>query len=208
MKHRRNWIIGIILSVTAAFAALQTVSAPHQDSPLSTPPVTVTQESAFAPPTESPTAEAVVSPSDTPAFQGCSYSWAYLDAPELTQALDAAVKKMDPAASAVATQFGEDCHKGDGSVTFGAMETDFYIRKPVTDLLAEDAFGNWMHEVMQIVIQIPRDQIPGPNYGFVEFTFEKSESERVILRVPIQEYISNAQELTGAELFQLFISKP
>lgn len=196
MKHRRNWIIGIVLSATAAVVALQTVSAPQQETPLSTPPA------------DTPTPEEVVLPSDTPEFQGCSYSWAYHDAPELTQFLDDTVKEMDSAASAVATQFGEDCHKGDGSVSFGAMETDFYIRKPVTDLLEEEAFGTWMHEVMQVVIQIPREQIPGPNYGFVEFVFEKSENERAVVRVPIQEYIADAQDLTGTELFQLFIPKP
>lgn len=191
MKHARNWIIGIALSATAAFVALQTASAPQQDSPPAAP-ATSTVETAAPLPT------------DTPEFQGCSYSWAYHDAPELTQSLDAAVKEMDTAASAVATQFGEDCHKGDGSITFGAMETDFYIRKPVEDLLAEESFGEWMHEVLQIVIQIPREQIPGPNYGFVEFWFEKNESEHIVIRVPIQNYLDEAQGLTGMELFKAF----
>ncbi len=193
MKHRRNWIIGIVLSATATFFALQTVSAPEQAEVTSAPPITFT-------------VEIQVTETDTPApsFQGCAYTWAYYGAPELTATLDAAIKELDPAASAVATQFGEDCVSADGTVTFGVMETDFTVRLPVDDLTKEDEFGNWMAQVLQIVTQIPREEIPGPNYGFVEFWFEKNESEQIVFRVPIQEYLNNAQGMSGAELFQMF----
>ena len=192
MKHRRNWIIGIVLSATATFVALQTVSAPEKESALSAPPLTFT-------------VEIQLTETDTPVpSQGCAYTWAYHDAPELTQTLDAAVKELNPSASAIATQFGEDCVAADGTATFGVMETDFTVRFPVDDLTKEDEFGNSMAQVMEIVTQIPREDIPGPNYGFVEFWFEKNESEHIVFRVPIQVYLNNAQGKSGAELFQMF----
>lgn len=197
MKHRRNWIIGAVLSTAAALIALQTVSAPEKEAAFPS------LEAASV--TEAPATE-TASPTSPP--QGCAYSWAYRDAPQLTQTLDAQVKELNPNASASATQFGEDCHKADGSVSFGTMETDFKVRLPVDDLTKEDEFGNWIAQVMQAVTAIPREEIPGPNYGFVEFWFEKTEAEHIVFRVPIQEYLNNAQGRSGAELFQMFNKKP
>lgn len=195
MKHRRNLIIGAVLSAVTAVIALQTVSAPQQDLPL-TPPTDSTS-----------TAEEVLS-TDAPALQGCAYSWAYQDAPELTQKLESRIQELNPKASATATQFGEDCHKTDGSVTFGVMQTDFKVRLPVDDLTKEEEFGNWIAQVLNVVTGIPREEIPGPNYGFVEFWFEKNETERIAFRVPIQEYLATAQGKSGAELFQMFYAPP
>lgn len=196
MKHRRNWIIGAVLSTAAAVVALQTVSAPQQDSPL--PPTL----------TESPTDVETIVSTEPPAFQGCAYTWAYRGAPELTGTIDAKIKKLNPNADAVATQFGEDCLKADGSVTFGVMQTDFKVRLPVEDLTKEDEFGNWIAQVMQAVIEIPRGEIPGPNYGFVEFRFEKNEAEHITFRVQIQEYLNDAQGKSGADLFRIFYVPP
>jgi hypothetical protein len=47
-------------------------------------------------------------------------------------------------AQADAFAFREDCVHTDGSKTFLAMETDFNIKLPVTDLADEDAFGDWI----------------------------------------------------------------
>ncbi len=87
------------------------------------------------------------------------------------------------------------------------METDFYIHLPVENLTDEETLGNWMAQTLPIVAEIPRGEIQG-NYGFVEFWFEKSEAEHVIVRVPIQKYMNEAQEKTGAELFQIFSKAP
>ena len=144
----------------------------------------------------------------SPAAQGnCAYQWAYKDAPELTKFIDDAVKALNQEASARAQYYGEDCVYADGTSTFSAMETDFYIRLPVDDLSQEEDFGNWVAQVMEIAIQIPREELSG-NYGFVEFWFEKSETEYITFRVPIQQYIDKARGESGVELFQLFYSQP
>ena len=186
MKHKRNWIIGIVLSTTAAFAALQTVNAPSQNESATDTPIAI-----------------IITETSAPPSGNCYFTWATKDAPELTKKLDGAVKKLNPDASATVTLFGEDCTYGDGSSTFGVMQTDFKIRLPIEDLTKHEDFGNWISQTMSIITQIPREEIQG-NWGFVEFWFKKSESENIILRVPIQKYADEAKEKTGEELFNMF----
>lgn len=192
MKRASKWAVGIVLTAAAAFAAYRSVTAP--------PPEPVTQTAVIvltAVETESPDPN-----------QPCAFQWAYLDLPELTSEFDSALKAMNPQAAGRAQAFGENCIQTDGSAVFGAMETDFYVHLQVDALDREEDFGNWIAHVLEIVIQIPRESLEGPNYGFVEFTFEKSEAERIIFRVPIQQYLDDAMGISGAELFQMFSPKP
>ncbi|MDP2777483.1 MAG: hypothetical protein Q8O48_07555 [Anaerolineales bacterium] len=196
MKHKRNWIIAIILSAAAGFVALQNVAAPTHDAATPDAVITITAETTLT-----------GSETITPIYEGCSYVWGYHDAPELTEKVDAAVRAMNEQASARASLFGEDCIFADGQSTFGAMETDFYVRLPVADLTAEAAFGDWMAQVLPIITQIPREQMQG-NYGFVEFWFEKNDAEFIILRVPIQRYLDEGRDKTGPDLFHMFNNPP
>lgn len=187
MKRAGKVIIGAALTTAiAVFGALQTVSAPANETV--TPP----------PASETPAASQT---------EPCGFMWATKDAPELTASFDSAVKALNVEATGRAEFFGEDCVYADGSATFGVMETDLYAHLPVDDLSKDEEFGNWVAQLMQIVTQIPRENLPG-NYGFVEFTFEKTEAERIIFRVPIQQYLNEAQGKNGAELFHLFYSPP
>ncbi len=175
-----------LITAIAVFGALQTVSAPANETVTSLPASETSAAAQTGP---------------------CSYMWAYKDAPELTASFDSAIKALNAEATGRAEYYGEDCVYEYGSATFSTMETDFYTRLPVDDLSKEDEFGNWVAQVMEIVTQIPREELPG-NYGFVEFLFEKNESERIAFRVPIQQYISDAQGKSGAELLRLFYSPP
>jgi hypothetical protein len=196
MKHKRNWAIGIILSAAAAFAALQNVAAPTQEIETPESVITIT-------PTVEPSPIVGVDNSGS-----CGYIWAYHDDPELTVKVDEAIRQLDPAASANAQQFGEDCVYEDGHSTFSVMETDFYVHRPIEDLTDNESFGNWMAQVMTLVTKIPREELKGNNYGFVEFWFDKSETEHLVVRVPIQKYLDKARGKTGVELLQLFIEFP
>jgi len=175
MKNRRNWIVGIALTATAAFVAVQNVSAPA--------------------PNETSASE--------PAYEGCAYTWAYHDDSVLTEMLNTQIKGLDENASGRATLFGEDCIYPDGHSTFGVMETDFYIQLKVEDLSDEESLGNWISESMTVVTELPREEIQGGRYGFVEYSFE-AESEKTTIRVPIQKYLDEANEKSGTELFQMF----
>jgi hypothetical protein len=144
-------------------------------------------------------------PTPSTSQQDCGFTWAYHDLPEVTASLDAAVKTFNPNASSHATAFGEDCVGNDGQfVRFAAMETDFYVTLFVSDLKDYASFGNWITQVMQIVNSFPPDMLAGTRSGFVEFRFEKSESESIGLRVPIQGYNETANGIIGEELFRMY----
>lgn len=203
-KRNRNWIIALVLTAAAGFVAVQTGLAPSSNGAALTPvnDLTTSGSGITDTPTVSDTPVA-----DTPSYEGCAYVWAYHDAPDITAKVDAAIRALNSDASGHASLFGEDCVYADGHSTFGAMETDFYVYLPVKDLKNNEAFGNWMAQVLPLIVQIPREEIQG-NYGFVEFWFKKSETEHVIARVPVQDYLDKAQGITGAELFRRYLPTP
>lgn len=170
---------GLLAALTAAAASLLTLARGTFTADIS------------APPTATPTA---ASPSVPPQ---CAYVWAYHDLPEISAELQAAVQAILPEASAHATAFGEDCIGADGgAVYFAAMETDFYIRIPVTDLNDDAALGNLIAQLLPVILdRFPLEHLQGPKEGFVEFAFFSGENQRV-LRVPIP----LAMELRGKGL--------
>jgi hypothetical protein len=121
--------------------------------------------------------------------------------------LDTAIKEMDPQASGSASAFGEDCIYQDGSKKFLAMETDYYIKLPASDLSDYETFGNWIAQTMPVVESMPADMIDGPQTGFVEYNFKKSGNEFLIVRVPIQSYKDLARGKSGEELFRMFYTE-
>jgi hypothetical protein len=137
----------------------------------------------------------------------CAFSWSNSPLEELTHLLDTAIKEMDPQASGSASAFGEDCIYQDGSKKFLAMETDYYIKLPASDLSDYETFGNWIAQTMPVVESMPADMIDGPQTGFVEYNFKKSGNEFLIVRVPIQSYKDLARGKSGEELFRMFYTE-
>lgn len=185
LKNKRNWAIAIVASATATVIGLQTVNAPsHEIASSETPSASVE--------------------TFTPTFEGCYFVWASYNDAELTEKLDRFVKELNSKSSATATLYGEDCVYADGHRTFGVMETNISVGLlAVDDLSQHEEFGNWIKDVMQFLIELPREELQG-NYGKVEFQFKKSESEILLVTVPIQKYSDEAKDKTGIELFNLF----
>jgi hypothetical protein len=187
MNKKRNWAIAVVISAAAGLFALQTVSAPTpQDLP-------------GPPPTVLPT----VTHTSTPTYEGCGYMWAYHNDVELSAKINASIQAIEESASARAQLFGEDCVYADGHSTFSAMETDFYIQLPVEDLAAEEEFGNWIAQGMDIVLALPDAEIAGRK-GFVEFSFIRNETEQITVRVTIDDYLNSTDGSSGAVLFRKF----
>jgi hypothetical protein len=193
MKKNIIWIIGVILTATAGCLALQMGIPSTQGN---TSPTYTATRAAEDSPTDAGTA--------VPSYEGCSFIWANHDSPELTDKLNIAFRELEPNADANASLFGEDCVYADGHATFSTMETDFYVRLPVDDLSNEEVFGNWMAQVLTLIVAMPREDIPG-NYGFVEFWFIRGDTEKLIVRVPIQEYLNQARGITGIKLYRRFL---
>jgi hypothetical protein len=191
----KKYIPYIILAalVGAGVLAQKLFNAPSQS------PATVTVSPIVQIATETPT--------DASPTAQCAYTWAYHSSEELGIMIDEGMRDLNAATSGNASFYGEDCTYADGTSTFSAMETDFYVRIPVADLTNEDTFGEWISQVLRLVLEFPPEFIQG-KYGFVEFWFEKSAEEHVIVRVPIQEYMDGTHGITGAALFRMFYVEP
>src|SRR5688572_29573153 len=101
----------------------------------------------------------------------CAYQWAYEDLPELSSDFQLSIQQLQADAQASAFVFGENCVRADGSADFIAMETDFNATLQVIDLSNEDDLGEWIVKVMQVIQNIPSDQIVGPRPGRVSINF-------------------------------------
>lgn len=115
----------------------------------------------------------------------CAYTWAYHDLPEISSELQQEVEKVIQNTESHATACGEDCLHANGSTSFTAMETDFYIVIFTGDLMDDQELGNLVENILIIVNKFVTTNIPGPKEGFVEITF-RNEEEAHIIRVPIQ----------------------
>jgi len=159
-------------------------------------------------PTDTPQSPTPTSTLDASSTQ-CGYQWAYQDMPELTAQFDSAIKILIPNSISHTTVFGENCIGNDGQIIrFLAMETDFYVIVSVEKMDDYETFGSWITQVMQVVSGLPPDAIAGSKLGFIEFKFEKSTTDSVGFRVPIQGYAEATSGKNGEELFRLFYKNP
>lgn len=198
MTKFQKWITtALAVSVAAGVFTLQNNLQPPASENVQSADVTPVPE----------TVAPVESLTPTLAYEGCGFMWATHDAPELTEKIDLAVREMNDKAWATANFFGEDCVYADGRTTFGVMEADVFVHLPVDDLLDNEFFGDWIAQVMAVIVQIPKEEFQN-KYGFVEFWFEASETEHLVVRVPIQKYLDVGQGASGVEMLQLFIEAP
>ena len=162
------------------------------------PSLPSTEATPVPPTTSPPTEQAETLTSLDP---NCGYQWAYEDLPELSADFSQAIQELQPGAQASAFAFGEDCVYADGSKKFLAMETDFNITLQVTDLANEDALGEWIVKVMQIILNIPKEKIVGPRPGRVSIIFQSGDRNEGI-NFYIDQYQSLPTRLSNAEIYQ------
>ena len=115
-----------------------------------------------------PESATTVAPSNP---QGCAYQWAYQNLPQLSGEFLKSIQALQPEAQAKVFVFGENCVHADGNAIYQAMETDFNITLQVNDLSNESDLAGWIVKVMQVVEQIPADQIVGPRPGTRKYGF-------------------------------------
>jgi len=181
MKKRTIGILAILAAAGASFFAL----AQGALTPKTAPAI---------PDTPSPIAAAPSQP--------CAYTWAYENLPDITAELQAAIQKILPEAEARATAFGEDCVAQDGSAAFGAMETDFYFIISVGDLADNETLGTLIEQALSVTDDFASPRVPGPQAGFVEFTFLLGDAQRVVrVPIPLGKRLRE-QGLRGAELLK------
>jgi len=147
-------------------------------------------------PVPPPTTEAPPNP------QECGYQWAYQDLPELSSSFQQSIQGLQAEAQANAYAFGENCIRSDGTVaTFLAKETDFNIILQVDDLSNESDLGEWIVKVMQVVENIPQEQIVGPQPGRVSITFQSNADQKVV-NFYTNQYQELPSGLSNSEIYQ------
>lgn len=135
--------------------------------------------------------------------QDCGYQWAYKDLPELSKNFMQSVQTLQPGAQATAFGFGENCVHPDGTATFIPMETDFNVTVQVTDLADEASLGEWIVKIMQVIGDLPPDQIVGPRPGRVTLLFEAN-GKRKAVNFYIDQYHALPAGLSASEIYQAF----
>jgi hypothetical protein len=137
-----------------------------------------------------------------PEPQDCGYQWANQDLPELSGRFQKSILALQPEAQANAYAFGENCMLADGTIGgFSAMETDFNVTLQVNDLTDESELGEWIVKVMQVIENIPEDQIVGPQPGRVSMVFQ-SNGDQQILNFYVNQYQALPSGLSNSEIYQ------
>jgi hypothetical protein len=138
-------------------------------------------------------------PSSNP--QDCGYQWAQQSLPELSSAFQGSIQGLQPEALASAFAFGENCVHTDGTVRFLPMETDFNVTLHVDDISNDSDLGEWIVKVMQVIQNIPPDQIVGPRPGRVAIGFDSSASQKFV-NFYIDQYRALQPGLSNAEIYK------
>ena len=136
-----------------------------------------------------------------PDYPGCAYQWAYEDLPKLSSDFQQSIQGLQAEAQASAFAFGENCVYADGSATFTVMETDFNVTLQVADLANDAELGEWIAKVMQIIENIPQDQIVGPRPGRVSVAFQASSKQKFV-NFYVDQYRALPAGLSNAEIYQ------
>jgi hypothetical protein len=138
----------------------------------------------------------------SPRPQDCGYQWANQDLPELSSSFQGAIQAFQAEAQASAYAFGENCIRADGSIAaFLPMETDFNVSLRVDDLANESVLGKWIVQVMQVIENIPPEQIAGPRPGRVSIVFQSSTAQTVI-NFYINQYKALPPDFNYAEIYE------
>ncbi|MFZ1042211.1 MAG: hypothetical protein WCA79_17640 [Anaerolineales bacterium] len=144
----------------------------------------------------------------TPTLGNCAFVEATQNLPDLTSQVDKAMKELQSGASGRAEAFGENCvYANRGQSVFTAKETDFYFTVNANNLNNNEELGTWIINVMKIIDALPSGSISGPQAGFVEFTFETKDDQK-ILHIPINKYRNLPVDIKPADVVKTLFSNP
>jgi hypothetical protein len=144
----------------------------------------------------------------TPTSESCAFVEVTRNLPEVTAQIDQAMKELQPDASGRAEAYGENCvYASSNRSTFTAMETDFYFIVNANNLNNDKELGTWIVNVMRIIDALPSGSISGPQAGFVEFTFE-TKNDQKILRVSINKYKNLPANTSPANIIKTLFPSP
>ena len=160
------------------------------------------------PPTQTPpTFPATQPPTSSSGYGNCGYQWAQQGLPELSEEIQQAVQGLQSSAQANAFAFGENCIHADGHANFIAMETDFNITLQATNITDANECGEWVVKIMQVILDIPKDEIMGPRPGRVSMSFQAG-SEQKNFNFYIDRYQALSTGLSNTEICTALQTQP
>ena len=183
----------------AAPATVPSTTSTETVSDLPALPIPRFEKTLQTPHIDQPPDGAITTPA--PTFEGCGYQWAQQDLPELSAEFQREIQSLQADAQANAYVFGEDCIYADGHKTFLAKETDFNITLRVNDLADESDLGEWIVKVMQVILNIPKEEIIGPRPGLVGIIFQAGNQNKGA-NFYIDRYQTLPSGLSNAEIYQ------
>lgn len=81
------------------------------------------------------------------------------------------------------------------------METDFNITLQISDLSDSNECGDWVVKVMQVVLDIPKEEIMGPRPGRISMAFQAGSAQKNF-SFYIDRYQALPAGLSNAEICQ------
>jgi hypothetical protein len=197
------WTI-ILCACSTSVASPQPIQSTATDEPLQFPTTAVPDPKLIAtlstPHIDQPPDGGITAAPPNP--QDCGYQWANQDLPELSNIFQESIQELQPEAQANAYAFGENCMLADGSIGgFSAMETDFNVTLQVNDLTNESILGEWIVKIMQVIENIPQDQIVGPQPGRVSLIFQSNGDQKVV-NFYVNQYQALPAGLSSSEIYQ------
>lgn len=132
----------------------------------------------------------------------CAWSWHRETLTDITQAVQNALDEAAIDAEADVYAFGETCGGSGTQGRFAAMETDFDFIIVVDDITDTATMGNIAAGILQIIVNYPPDETPGPNPGRIIFMFS-DDDERMNVTVRYDSAVDAMEAgLTGTDLFE------
>ena len=132
----------------------------------------------------------------------CAFMWAKDPLPELSENFTQTLNATLPNAEGYAEAYGENCVTETGDIArFLDMETDYHVTLSVDDLDDKETLGKLVEEVIEVLVEFPTEDTPGPHPGYIGLTFEApNDSFRLwAMRTEIEVALENG--LQGEELF-------
>ncbi len=131
----------------------------------------------------------------------CAWSWHRESLPDITQAVQNALDEAEINAEVDVYAFGEICSAPGTQGRFAVMETDFDFTIVVEDINDTATMGDIAADILQIIVNYPPDETPGPNPGRIIFMYS-NDDERINVMVRYNHAMDRLEAgLTGTDLF-------
>lgn len=111
---------------------------------------------------------------DTEAGGQCAYTWTTRSLPEVTDEVSGAFKRAGLYQVEVkAEAYGENCINTvtKSATSFTVVETDFRMVVKVEDIQNQEAAGELLQHIIEILISLPLDTYPGTRMGYAGVRF-------------------------------------